>query len=97
MSETPDSAKVGAVTPKMRRQDRRRAIKHALRHRLTCLWGRTGYRPWQRLLHRMNLHHTRTSYVMGDECGEMKHVRCDWCGLTTVTQQHYSLRLEPKA
>ncbi len=45
--------------------------------RLGLLWARAGYRPWARLLHRFNLHHTRQIGPMED--GAIIH-RCDWCG-----------------
>lgn len=67
------------ITPKMRRQDRRRRRRLAVRRRLVLLWGRTGYQPWARLLHRLNLHHTRTYGPMEDG---LSLVKCEWCGLS---------------
>lgn len=43
------------------------------------LWLRFGYRPWARLLHRFNLHHSRTIGPMEDGCS--LH-RCEWCGMS---------------
>lgn len=45
---------------------------------LLFLWYRTGYRPWARLLHRVNLHHTREYGPLAD--GRYM-IRCEWCGL----------------
>lgn len=42
------------------------------------LWLRSGYRPWALLLHRLNLHHTRTVHMPSD----VRVVRCDWCGVS---------------
>lgn len=42
------------------------------------LWCRTGYRPFQRLIHRYNWHHTRVIGPLDD--GSIQHW-CEWCGL----------------
>lgn len=42
----------------------------------------TCYGALMRLAHRFNWHHTRTIYPDGDTL-----VRCDWCGLSQVTQR----------
>jgi hypothetical protein len=80
---TVDSGPV-LVTEEMRRQQRRRARRARVRFALVCAWGRTGYRPWARLLHRAGLHHTRSGYA---EHGD-RWVRCDWCGISGIT--HYA-------
>jgi hypothetical protein len=61
-----------------------------MRFRLTLLWARTGYRPWARLLHRLNLHHTRRHGPFED--GTFAH-RCDWCGVSRrETPMHVTAR-----
>jgi hypothetical protein len=50
-----------------------------VRFRLRLLWGRTGYRPLARLLHRLNLHHTVRIGPLDD--GVIVE-RCEWCGLS---------------
>jgi hypothetical protein len=44
-----------------------------------ALWARFGYRPWARLLHRFDLHHTKRIGPIGD--GEIIH-KCEWCGIS---------------
>jgi hypothetical protein len=44
---------------------------------MRTLWRRVGYRPWARLLHHFDLHHTRRIGPMED--GATIH-RCEWCG-----------------
>lgn len=43
------------------------------------LWSRFGYRPWAKLLHHFDLHHTRRIGPMED--GVIIH-RCEWCGVS---------------
>lgn len=45
------------------------------------LWNRFCYRHWARLLHALNLHHSRRYGPMED--GSILE-RCEWCGLSRV-------------
>lgn len=41
------------------------------------------YRAWARLLHRLNLHHTRRIGPLIDDEGDGAYlIRCEWCGLS---------------
>ncbi len=46
---------------------------------MKTIWLRFGYRPWARLLHRMNLHHATVIYADGEV-----QDWCQWCGLRTT-------------
>lgn len=46
---------------------------------LRLLWARTGYRPTQRLLHRLNLHYAPPGPQMPGQIGRQHW--CQWCGL----------------
>jgi hypothetical protein len=70
-----------AVTPEMRRQDRRRARRRAVRHWLRCQWGWTGYRPTMRVLHRLNLCWMEPLPIREGENGQWINVWCSWCGV----------------
>ena len=48
----------------------------------TVLWYRTGYRPFMRLAHRYNWHHTTTCGPFPDGS---KQFWCQWCGLRHST------------
>lgn len=60
-----------------------------MRFRLRLLWARTGYRPTARLLHRLNLHHTKRIGPMED--GAVIH-KCEWCGVSRVDRPMRGLR-----
>ena len=54
------------------------------RARVNRVWLRLGYRHWARLLHRFNLHHTRTLGPL--EPGGGYFDRCEWCGLSSMVR-----------
>jgi hypothetical protein len=55
------------------------------------LWFRFGYRPFARLLHRFNLHHTKRIGPL-EPTGDYVH-KCEWCGVsrTERTRPPYEL------
>lgn len=58
------------------------------------LWLTWGYRPFSRLLHRLNLHYAPPHPALANEAGWPMHW-CQWCGLRDhVMEQHY---VEPSA
>lgn len=46
------------------------------------LWFRTGYRPFQRFVHRFNWHHTKR---LGPFPDGTQQEWCQWCGLRHTT------------
>lgn len=68
------------VTPAERRRMLRKRRGEAVRFCFRLLWARTGYRPWARLLHRLNLHHAKRHTMLDGTV----ITKCEWCGLSAV-------------
>jgi hypothetical protein len=77
----PMTAQKCALTPEMRKQERRRARRIVARHWLDCQFARIGYRPTMRLLHRMNLCWVQPSPMREGDNGQWTPVWCHWCGV----------------
>lgn len=67
--------RTAAVTPEMRRQDRKRARRQAARFRIRLAFGATLYRPLMRVLHRLNCCWMEPMPV------EPGRAWCHWCGM----------------
>lgn len=64
------------VTPEMCRLDPgKRARRQHVRFRLRLLWGRIGYRPTMRLIHRLNWCWMEPTPV------DPNRAWCHWCGM----------------
>lgn len=86
MSESEDGCAEGPG------RNRSNELRRAVRFHLRLLWCRTGYRSWARLLHRFDLHHTR-SHMIDDTV----LTKCDWCGLAQSRRTTASLTAEKHA